>query len=767
MTDIFSTNAPPNDTPIRGASPSKTAATFKVAEDPVAPATEKKAAKANTDSGYHGLPEDDMDVDDLLVVPQSSAATNDTVEISPKSSTQEQPPALKQPEDRSTTDRSFHSAREEFTEKIATESEQREAPQDVDAGIAFRPIEHPPIEPITCIDNSATAEPMDMDDMDKDLDEDLVVGESHSPSQGSTPARPLARKSSLTFAPLPPRELTTKKSIGARASQISHSEQSKGNVSRGSLLEQLTAGKSLGGPKQPEYTHDKDVDDDMDVDADRPGLSREESDTDSRMTKLHNKSSTQRLHDRINMLGKSQPARPTKSITASAAINNLNYPELPKQEQQPRLTQDIVRLTTNARALPNNEEDDHDWIQPPQPQATSSSRPQLPKSISTDVMEGIVGKRTVGGEEFGRTRHEEQLTRQASPSSHPKAREGHIDDPPLHRRASESQSPSPALAAVEAHVDGPGSAAPTGISSSKRYVDGPLSASKSKLQTIMKTARGLFSSSAGVSAQAKMETLSPSSMCIRKEALEPSIDAALDTKNLQKIHQQSPVPNPVGRKTRSSTEKEEKRKEAEARERGQAVAKASQIRGEEIAKTAAEKARDPVAEAVQQQAKPIRPSPRKTQQTQEAPGSQLDAAEEAVQAQSNGVNPTHAHGQQTQSQRLKDLRRPQKPAKEAASKPKPPPVAIKVGTLSQGMRMNTALSTNLQDSLPPPQPKQPAVAKKPSNPSLHPTVSNTNLKGSVSAAAKPKALIAAERKKEQVRNYEFPSPLASINPLLG
>ena len=739
-------------------SPSKPTATFQVAEDLVAPAPEKKALKTNTDSGYHGLPEDDMDVDGLPVVPQSSAGTTNTMEMFPKSPSREQPPAVSHSEERSTTDRSFHSAREGLPEKIMTENSLKEASPNVDVEMVFKPTEHVPDEPD--LDKPATEEPMDIDPMDKDLDEDLVVDESRSPSQGSSPARPLARKSSLNLAPLPPRPFTAKKSIGARASQAGYLEQSKGNMNRGSLLEHITGGKSLGGSKQSEYALEKDGDDSMDADSERPGISREESDTDSKMTKLHNKSSTQRLHDRINMLGgKSQPARPTKSITAAAATVNPSYPELPKQDFQPQLLQHIAGVASKAVALQANDDEEDDWILPPQTHFDASTRPQLHKSVSTDVMEDIVGKKTIGGGDFGHSRNE-QLTRQPSPIRQQNTRDDQDGEPSVKPLVSVSQPTSPGLAGADTYGEIANEAGysttPIGSPSPKRYVDGPLSASKSKLQSIMKTARGLFSSSAGVSAQAKMETLTPSSMRIYQESQHPSIDVILNKKTLQETRSQSPLPNPVGRKTRSSTEKEEKRKESEAKRGGNADVESMRVREQGNEKNATRilpQTKGPLAEVAQQHAKPTRHSPRRTQ-IQEAATNQVDLAEEELQPQAMGLPKSNAQGQQSQSQRPKDIRRPQKPAKEAAPKARPPPVAIKVGTMSQGMRMNTALSTNLQEPLPPPQPKQPAVVKKPSNTSLHPTASNSSLKSSVSAAAKPKALIAAERKKEQVRSSE-------------
>lgn len=715
-----------------------------------------------------------MDIDDVRNVPQSSAATNDTAEIFPKSPLRDQTAAAEVSEGRDTTDRSFHSAKQEIAEIPANGDTEHEVPPAAQVEMEAEPsheisMEQPTPAEERALDNEALENAMELDILDKELDEDLVVDESRSPSQGSSPARPLVRKSSLTFAALPAREpLTTKKSIGARMSRTSHLDQSKANPSRGSFLGQFTGGKSLGGSKQPESAQEDDADNGMDVDVDtgKPGLVREESDQDSKMTKLHNKSSTQRLHDRINMLGKSQPARPTKWIPVSAAIANPSYPELPIQEPQQQHSQHIAGVASEAVALLTNEEDNDDWIQPPQPQQDTSTRPQLPKSSSVDVMEEISGKQTISGNEFGRVCNAERTAKQPSPTHQLNARDTQTDTLAIPRAVPVSRFPSPAKDGTHirvelANVPEP-SATPIDSPSSKRYVDGPLSASKSKLQSIMKTARGLFSSSAGVSAQAKMETLSPPLMGNLRGTQGPSIDEAFESKSLQKaVPLRSPVNNPVGRKTRSSTEKEEKRKESEAKERGRIEAENARLHEEDwrLAATQQVHAKGQIADVVQQTAKPTRQSPRKTQ-NQDVQRVHTDVVEDDHPGQSMGPPPSHGQPQQSHMLKSKELRRPIKPAKEAAPKPKPQPVAIRVGTLSQGMRINSAtLSSSLQEPLPPAQPKQAAVAKKPSNATLHTTASNSSLKSSVSSVTtKPKALIAAERKKEQVCAFKALSP---------
>lgn len=768
LTDVFLTNAQRANTPSHKASPTRPGPTFQVAQDPIVPVEIEKETNANKDSGYHGLPEDDIDTDQGLALLPSSAKVHEMLEGSPPKSPLRGHQNVTFPSERhSTTERFFHSAKEELSKgDVITASPQKNDPPVEAVDDFTESTKAPSAEPPAPVRDQTPEDAMEIDILDKDLDEDLVVNESRSPSQGSSPARPLVRKSSLTFAALPAREpLTTKKSIGARTSRTSHLDQSK---TRGSFLGRFPGGKSLGGSRQPEPDHEDEINDGMDVETEKPVLVREESDGDSKMAQLHNKSSTQRLHDRINMLGKSQPARPTKSISAATAMTGLSYPELPNSEPQTEMVQQQTSLLPSKTVTDqvNNDEDDDDWIQSPQVQPYSLNRPQLSKSTSADVMENIRGKQTIGGQDFVYSRNDEPATKPSSPLRHAHALGSRSSGQWLSRAATNSQSTSPAKAAEGAASTVHGTAAlvldrstptdqsttPLGSPSSRRYVDGPLSASKSKLQSIMKTARGLFSSSAGVSAQARMETLSPLSKGAHRDTEGPSINNALGNKP-PKGDLNKPVSDSNVRKTRSSTEKEERRKESEARECRRTEEGLERAREKEDPKAVTQKLvqpQDPPVEAAQPQTKPTRQSPRKIQ-IHEAPKAQPDAVEDDLPSHPMGPPVSHAPSQQSQLQKPSNVRRPIKPAKETAPKPKPQPVAIRVGTLSQRIPLsNAALSSSLQESLPQSQPKQPAVGRKPSNASLQTSASNSSLKSSAtSTAPKPKALLAAERKKEQ------------------
>ena len=567
-------------------------------------------------------------------------------------------------------------------------------------------------------------------------EEESVVDESRSPSQGSSPARPLVRKSSLTFAALPARPpMTAKKSLGTRTSRTSHLDQSN-------FLGRFTGGKSLGGTKQFDPSDEERGEPLSDkVHADKPSLVREESDTDAKMRRLHNKSTTQLLHEKIHLLGKSQTARPTKSIPAVASVTRSANSQPPDTEAQ-------LQKTPTVAAQQSHGEDDDDWIQAPHPISQPAVRPTLPKSVSTDVMEDIRGKQTISDKDFSVQNRERSASRVESP--HPYV--GKVVDL---RTASDTRAASPGIYSaydgvktfddaetvetLQRHRFGT-STTPFGSPSSKGYVDGPLSASKSKLQSIMKTAKSLFSSSAGVSAQAKMNLLSPADQHGPDSSNWELIGSNGPPENQEKILS-NPTEDTAIRKTRSSTEKEEQKRK-NAGERQLAEQRHVKVYDSNIKKSSAKEDGNAVVKTdsvVQPLAKSTTTSPRKTQD-QEAPEVPERTTSKKVPHQEAPGHPRHAEQslqsaappvtqdqrQPSQTQRTKDPRRPIKPVKDAGPKTKPQPVEIRVGMPSTKRipLTNTALSTGLQESL----------------------------KSSVSGTTKPKALIVAERKKEQVSN---------------
>ncbi|KAL8802010.1 MAG: hypothetical protein Q9182_004087 [Xanthomendoza sp. 2 TL-2023] len=759
LNDIFAPNTRTIPSPTHNHDASEEQRRIEIAMDAAVPEIENKIkAQIDKDSGYHGLTDDDMDVDERAIAPKP--------DLFPGPEEQTVPVLLDAPKTRlsreqSAFDVSFHSAKEELSGEPSKEAPNgivhRESlidnsnPQNV---ASFKATTLPSTQQ-TEPSNDVVME-TEVGDKGSILDDDVGNDSLRSASAGSSPAhKGLVRKSSLTFASLPAREpLTTKKSIGARLSRTSHVDIAKSVLSRGSFLGRITGGKSLGGSRQPEA--DSETFDQPYKDLDESGRSpirREESDGEAKAAKLHNKSSTQRLHDRINLLGKTQSARPSKSIPPAAALPQLSYPDL-SLEPNPR---------NNIEQSMRVDEEDDDWIKAPTGRACDSPRPVLSKSVSTDVMENLRDKVNISDPEFGRN----QPDNRSSPRRHSLPRD------------SECGSPNVAFPSMAARVDPPiRSTAPTETPTCNKYVDGPLSASKSKLQSIMKTARGLFTSSAGASAQAKME--------LRNQAQVGSPQPSPLVKSASKkddsefypalgMDQKTTMPQPdfplnsakpsEGRRTRGSIEREKKEKE-----RQRAVAEPEKLANEISPKDV--KSKQGTGQTVQgcngevrvsdrlddmsiggsdqpsnTQQQPTRKSPRRMQ-TQKDAGSVPEAPVENNfdTVTTKDIQPPPPSNE-SQLQRP-NTKRPIRPAKEPAPKPEPQRVAIRVGTLSQRIPLtNAALSSGLQDSLPPPQPKRPGLAKKSSTASIQTAASNNSLRNAVSS--KPKALIAAERKKEQ------------------
>ncbi|KAF2193826.1 hypothetical protein K469DRAFT_652486 [Zopfia rhizophila CBS 207.26] len=369
----------------------------------------------------------------------------------------------------------------------------------------------------------------DIDDQ-IDLDDDV-----RSPSDGSSPVKPLVRKSSLTFAALPAREpLIPKKSMGNCVSRTSHVDQNK---ARGSQLGRFTGGKSLGGSQYAQvaeaYQHDA-----MNLDEERPELRREESET----PKLHNKTSTQRLHERINML--KQKNEPPKSISQNIASQPTQSQSLlssqPSQPSQPAYPQ-----------LPSEQEkdEDDDWISPVRTtvSATNPGRPVLSKSYSADTRPTMT------------------------------------KEPVLPKPISVS-NPNPDLSTV---VE---STTPAGSPTSKKYMDGPLSASKAKFYSALRAAKEKIIGSSAASAQVKLDALAEGPIrpklqtqgssedifsakrsdkagaSIFSHLRSPSKESVKTTKSTKITTMPGSPTKDDGRRTRSSSERE-RQKEREVREK--------------------------------------------------------------------------------------------------------------------------------------------------------------------------------------------------------
>lgn len=635
------------------------------------------------------------------------------------------------------------------------------------------PVKNQPQSPVVRKPVPAPAEPEEKDSESND--------DERTHSDGSSPIRPLVRKSSLNFASLPAREpLNTGKSLGGRMSRSSNL-----GLNRTSYYGRATGGKSLGN-----VVNTAPDDDEMEVDDD---MSTPQKRAEMQDVAAHNKSYTRRLQDQISMLGKSQP-RPER---LSKSIPNFapNTPAPPPQSPEQSKASSPVRKPTTPGAFP--EDDDDDWIQPPttsQPAPKEASpRPAVPpKDRPVDVVmsdattEFVLPKQRPQSRPGSPQRPPAIPERTTSALSHMKsASVSALPDNP--QRMDDGTSPkkaisvsNPTLAAVS-ETERP----ETPKSPTRSLRESPLKHVKNKLSSILKSSKGLLASSAALSAEGKTSMLSPSASRLElnrnpstetvnqvqpaAESVYPDLTQALvDAKTSR-----PPSPTkPNVRKTRASAERErrEKQKEKDTRMMEDQMDKLDKAREKEAEKARIfskeqerlaamekqvaaqkeqEKKRPATAKATPQ---PIRSSPRKTKgQTQATDGDveMQDATTSMAPPQPPASVPRPATSGPGQSAR-KELKRPMRPMKETVPKSKAAPTVIKVNMgphHSQYHPSNNALSANLGDALGPGSSKQPTG--KASQPNLKSKSSAQSLKSSASSAGRPKALEMAAKRREQ------------------
>lgn len=563
-----------------------------------------------------------------------------------------------------------------------------------------------------------------------------------SPSDGSTPEPMPIRKSSLTFASLPARDpLPTKKSIGgSRISRTSHVDLL--NAGRSSYF-----GRQTGGHRTTQFPEESG--DQMDVD--EREILRENTDEDSRASQMHSKSSTQRLHEKISMLGKLQPSRPTKSIPSVARLSSAQvaYPELPTAKAEPTMEASSQRPRDGPPPSAMATEED-DWIKPLGTPRTPH-RLNFPRSHTMDLTEketsqaaGMAGTNAVRpkGSNNGQPTRSNTLNLARERSGTPV-----LSTP---RQRGHQKSPSVSHLATEL------STTPGG--SPRRY-EGPLSASKFKLQSIMKSAKGLFTSSAGVSAAARAATSSPTPS---RDEPHDRVDSHAPSGNRDIKPSQPPSPpRQEGRRTRSSTEREEKRRQEEMRrqkeleERRREEERLEKLREQEIErqKAAQAKAAQEKSSTKQEERTVSAHVPTAMASTKKVSQPQRQASREPESSHDTGSKLGVTPASQL---RKPNDRRPVKPTREPIQKSQPQPVSIRVGSaLSRQIPLaSSAFSSSVQDSNPPAATpasvsKPPSIRKKASNTSLHTASSTGSFKSTVSSQSQRKAQLANERKREQ------------------
>ncbi|KAK3116654.1 hypothetical protein LTR53_002768 [Teratosphaeriaceae sp. CCFEE 6253] len=683
-------------------------ARFEIAEDHAnmpehRPASRGKSPQrvgkpGNTDSGYHGMTEDEMDVDSKTETATASSQDTEGQKV-PLKEDQECLRSVRQGtvEAGRVSDESFMSAKEEMQSGNASRQQMREevALQDEDVemddeeGEIEHAIEHVPANTDLEEDNAESE------------DEETVDDTPPTPSDGaSSPEKPLQRKSSFTFSALPAREpLTAKRSIGYLDNQV--------DAGRNSVLARSFGAKSLSVPQDEAPT---------------------ESQEKTEETKTHHKTTTQLLHERITMLGKTKEPRMSKSIVQSGLGAPATYPKLPPTEEAQQdtaaTTAASIEEEVSAGADVGDEEDD--WIAPSKPAPIAQGNAIAQAAPHSAVPQDSLKRPTM---------HQKSMSASHVPSPRPVMPTGH-------QKAQSVSHPNLANAAGMMS-----STTPAGSPVHKKHHDGPLSASKNKLWSALKTAKNIFASSASASAAAKLEAYgSPGP----KRSPQREVSDGLMTAAVYHVpggtysHTQLPLsPSKAGsiisaspsRKTRTSAESDKKReKEMKA-----------QARAQQKAESELEKAREKERmKAMKQQEEK-----RKADEAEAKKEERLHAAEAAER-------PLSANSEESDLPPLPPpksmlpagkLRAPGRLLKPTRAEPhgRPAPVAIRVASQSQRLGQAgpaASLSKSQHESMaPPPPPKT----------GLRTASAQGSVRGSTAVAGNSrgvKALEAAAKKRE-------------------
>lgn len=848
----------------------KPATTFQVAEDepeePVAVATTSAVVKASSpkpsynafDSGYHGsqVSDDATQANEpyiptMATIPSPAQRciedsimdegdSRDNIEILGQDS-----------EARRTTEGSFQSAKEEQTRNQQTDivaDKEEEEDKEHEEAMAGTEVEAPlypvltsplqgrrpndsspqkrspqrntparpsPLKEMVIDEVSETPEPVlpqspvrDTEPVieDPSVEEDETMEDAQSQSDGSSPMRPIVRKSSLNFASLPAREpLTTKKSIGNRVSRTSHVDQS-----RQSYYGRVTGGKSMGNVR-------KDEDDKMEAEPVEE-VAVPEEDTDSKMTRLHNKTSTQRLQDQISMLGQSQTdKRPSKSLVNSSiptkneiSASAIAIQEIPKPKSLLRKQSPQYRERPPPGAFPEDEDDS--WIGPPPenagPPSIFSPRPQMVKSHTTDIMEEMQGKASSSAFQYDMPKRGQSVRSpsprkeqavQGSPFGHKKSVSTSVirspkkaGDSPDGKKGISVSNPAPSVTTLDDEETSPPK------SPGRTHRGSPLKAAKDKFSSILKSSRGLFASSAAASAEARTTAMAatPSQTDLRAPSFEdvlsrandsnpmyPNLDAHTKGSQLSLRMPTSPFKSGT-RKTRASTEREEKKRMEEARELREAKEVKEALKLDSQLEKARSKVRDDVhkdfvaqekAATFQKEAMAVkdletqaksdqirsprvtRSSPKKTKAQLEAEGiaAAVATTDEMMSRDTEMAEASHTMPPPAIPRPKSQIGRPgvtrvPKPAEKPATKAKPP-TKIRVDTGSQrGHTYHPSTSTlaaTLQESLSSSQSSESSqtLKHKSSTSSIQSKASTSSFK-----SAATKALEAAAKRKEAV-----------------
>lgn len=318
-----------------------------------------------------------------------------------------------------------------------------------------------------------------LDDALERVERETPVRPSHNPadddfpSHKSSPQQPIIRKKS-SFASLPAREpLAGTKSIGGRVSQSQVRDSTKVfSTTRESALGKVHSSESsLEG--QQRLGHKGDEIEIMDIDAD---VTADVHKPNSETSNIHSKTSTQKLHEKFSMLGKTSYPKPSKSTLSIA----------PKGQTRSQANAHPTSAEEVRSEQGNVDDIDDDWIGPMKHQAMLDNFAKDSNAPKPSILDG-----------------DNYLLEDAKPLGKVGTA---IPNP-------QTNSQEPLTGTMQAYPTlkpfEPESTTPVGSPAVHWKNDGPLSASKAKFNSFLKSARGMFVSSAATSAQAKMETLSP------------------------------------------------------------------------------------------------------------------------------------------------------------------------------------------------------------------------------------------------------------------
>ena len=715
LTDVFAPNLQAGPTPAKNTAFYEKVTRFQIAEDggnaipqqrviSRSKSPQRVGLPGNTDSGYHGMTEDEMDADNTQTDADTVPSQSLEVQSVPLHENQSPPLQLKDSSDAAepASDESFMSAKEEAAshnvskeqlypdleednatvpdEDMEVEESVLEAHEDV-ASPAARELEEDVVSP------AAQKLEEESEPEQAEQEQELHAETSHDPSEMSSPAQqPLARKSSFTFSSLPAREpLTAKRSIGGRNSHMDA-------MNRNSVFAK-SVGKSFGVT----------LDDD-------------EAEEEEEEQKSQNKTSAQLLHERISMLGKAKESRSSKSIPQAL------YPQLPENddedEEQAGVEDAPEPPPKDAPAIVDDEDDD--WIAPSKPMQPRKAQDELDIQSAASIRPSM---------------HQKSMSTTYVPSpSRPLA------------QSTSHHSKAQSVTITAPDFD---STTPAGSPTGKKHVE-PMSASK-KLWGAFKSARNLFASSAGSSAAAKLEAHdSPAGKRSKKQDTveeaknDPMVKMPGALWSETQLSQTSSRPLSTisaspSRKTRSSTESDKKqRKEM----------KAQQKAADDFEK-AREKERLKANKAQEERAKAERVEMERQEQKaqQEAAAAALERPRTAEEEKDReDMPPPPPPKSMLPPGKLRAPTRPVRPAREtAASKAKPVPVNIRVAS-QQAQRLGQpssqeSFTSSSSSQGPPPPPKT----------GLRTTSAQANARASTMPQnnSRVRALEAAARKKEQ------------------